>query len=157
MLSFGATEGDLSTVRVDDIDLARCTVRLGPIPGSDGPRVLKFVTTCAGRSSREVFERYLSHRSTIVKWVRLNNRGATEPEELLVYDRGAEVMPFKAGSTSITNRLRRISKATGVPLTEGRLLSTYFRNLAYADCNERGSPPATAGLPPSEGATEVEP
>ena len=135
MLSFGATEEDLSVIRLDDVNLSEGTVRLRAGLGSDVPRVQGFVTTCAGRSSREIFERYLEFRGNLVRWVRLNNRGMVEPVELLVYDRGAGLFPFKVGSTSMTNRLKEIGRASGVRVTEGRILGFYTRNLFYRDEN----------------------
>lgn len=133
MLFFGGSEKDLTRIKVSDIDFEKETVTLRPLPGYEGPRVQDFVTMANGRTSREVFEEYLAFRHTLVKWVRFNNKDAADPEELLIYDMGLSLLPFNEESTSMTNRLREISKVAGIRLTEGLLLKTYSRNLTYSE------------------------
>ena len=146
MLFFGGSEKDLTKIKISDIDFEKETITLRPLPGCDSPRIQKFTTMSNGRTSREVFEDYLSFRRTLVKWVTLNNKEATEPEELLIYDLGMTLQPFNEQSTSMTNRLREISKASGIRLTEGLLLRTYGRNLSYSEM----SPEELRTLTPSK-------
>ena len=153
MLSFGASEDDIVNVKVRDIDLGNGTVRLRPSPGSDAPRVLPFTATCAGRCSCEVFDRYLAFSKALVRLVRMSNAAMVEPEELLVHEQGAELLPFKEASTSVTNRLREIGKASGIRLTEGILLRTYRRNRSYEERSDEAASKAGAPSPESvEGA-----
>lgn len=133
MLFYGGSEKDLTQIKVSDIDFEKETVTLRPLPGCDTPRIQKFMTMANGRTSRQVFDEYMTFRRTLVKWIRLNNKEAAIPEELLVYDLGMTIQPFNEDSTSMTNRLREISRISGVHLTEGLLLKTYSRNLTYRD------------------------
>ncbi len=127
MMELGLRRTDLLRLRVLDIDFSCSRVNVRGKGFHDGKlRVLPF-HPC----SQEVIRSYLEYREYVFQVAR--QRSITQPEDpenLLVYERGGEVIGYK--STAIDNLIQRLASRLGFHFSSHDLRRTFGRNLYYA-------------------------
>lgn len=130
MVCLGLKKKDLTLLRMEDIDMDAGTIRI-----AEGGRIVKFhkVDEIIPQDTKALLEEYIDYRRNLIRWKTHLNPDLKIPDTLFIYDRGDELYPFLSTSTTIDNRLRDISKLTGVHLTEKILGVTCARCLIYSN------------------------